>query len=91
MPIEIICLEEPAFYALVEKVYQRLKDQRGKQEDQWITGEEAMKKLRINSKTTLMKIRDEGKIAFVYATPRVILYDTNSINDYLKNNSHDTF
>jgi hypothetical protein len=25
MPIEVICLEEPVFYALVEKVYKRLK------------------------------------------------------------------
>jgi hypothetical protein len=82
--MEVICLEEPAFYKLIEKVVDRLKDQNKIQEDEWLSGEEAMQKLRINSKTTLFKIRDEGKIAFVYASPRVILYSASSINEYLK-------
>ncbi|AYL96682.1 DNA-binding protein [Mucilaginibacter celer] len=82
--MEVICLEEPAFYKLIEKVVDRLKDQNKVQEDEWLSGEEAMQKLRINSKTTLFKIRDEGKITCVYASPRVILYSASSINEYLK-------
>jgi hypothetical protein len=89
--MQVICLEEPAFYELVEKVVARLKDQNKITEDKWISTEEAMSKLRITSKTTLIKIRDEGKISFVYASPRVILYDTDSINEYLSKKSFDTF
>ena len=50
-----------------------------------------MKKLNITSKNTLYKIRDEGKIRFVYASPRVILYDTASINEYLEKKAKNTF
>jgi hypothetical protein len=89
--MQVICLEEPAFYQLIEKVVARLKDQHNIREDEWISGDEAMKKLRITSKTTLFKIRDEGKISHVYASPRVILYSTASINEFLKNKSLDTF
>jgi hypothetical protein len=74
--VEVICLEEPAFYALVEKVVACIKDEKYIKEDLWISSEEIMKKLRISNKTTLFKIRDEGKIRFVYASPRLILYET---------------
>jgi len=62
--MEIICLEDEAFYALVEQVVQRIKDTHGIKEDKWISPEEAMHKLRISSKTTLQKLRDEGKFGF---------------------------
>jgi hypothetical protein len=89
--MEVICLEEPAFYQLIEKVVARIKDEKNIKEPLWLSGEEAMKKLHINSKTTLFKIRDEGKIRFAYASPRVILYETASINEYLAKKAKDTF
>jgi hypothetical protein len=91
MDAKFICLEEPAFYELIERVVSRLKDQQSIHEDEWLSTDEAMKKLKITSKTTLIKIRDEGKLNFVYASPRVILYETKSINEYLKANSKDIF
>ena len=81
--MEVICLEEPAFYQLIEKVVARIKDEKNIKEPLWLSGDEAMKKLHITSKTTLFKIRDEGQISFAYASPRVILYETASINEYL--------
>ncbi|OOQ62185.1 DNA-binding protein [Mucilaginibacter pedocola] len=89
--MEVICLEEPAFYQLIEKVVARIQDEKYIKEELWLTGEQAMKKLGISSKTTLFKIRDSGQIRFVYASPRVILYETASINEYLSNNAKDTF
>ena len=62
--MEVICLEDEAFYALLEQVVQRIKEKEGIKEDKWISPEEAMQKLRITSKTTLQKLRDEGKIRF---------------------------
>ncbi len=47
--------------------------------------------LRITSKTTLQKLRDEGKIRFSQPEKKIILYDVLSINKYLDNNTHDTF
>ena len=80
--MQVICLEEPAFYKLVNKVYDRLKDQHNIKQDKWINGEEAMRLLRITSKTTLQKLRDTRSIRFT-DTP-VILYDTDSIFSYLE-------
>jgi hypothetical protein len=87
--MEVICLEDEAFYMLVEKVVSRLKEKAGKKEDKWISAEEAMTKLRIKSKTTLQKLRDEGAIRFSHPEKRIILYDTDSINEYLNKHSSD--
>ena len=89
--MEVICLEEEAFYALVEQVVQRIKEKQNIKEDKWISGEEAMQKLRITSKTTLQKLRDEGKIRFSQPEKKLILYDVDSIYEYLEKNARETF
>lgn len=85
--MEVICLEDAAFYALVEKVVERIKDQQGIKEDRWISPDEAMKKLRITSSTTLQKYRDLGKIRFSQIDNKKILYDVNSIYEFLESNA----
>jgi len=89
--MEVICLEEEAFYALVEQVVHRIKEKKGAKEDKWISGEEAMRILRITSKTTLQKLRDEGKIRFSQPEKKLILYDVESIYEYLEKNARETF
>ena len=89
--MEVICIENEAFYSLIETVVQRIKEKQGIKEDKWISGEEAMEKLRIKSKTTLQKLRDEGKIRFSQPEKKIILYDAESINEYLEINSKETF
>lgn len=89
--LEVICLESEAFYALVEEVVDRLKEKQGVTYDKWIADEEAMRLLRISSKTTLQKYRDEGFIRFSQPSKKLILYDRDSINEFLEKNSKDTF
>ena len=89
--MNVICLEDAAFYALLEKVLDRIKEKNQIREDKWISGEEAMKKLRITSKTTLQKLRDEGKILFTHPEKKIILYDSESINGYLASHTKNTF
>ena len=89
--MEVICLHEAAFYQLIEKVVQRITEQNGIKEDRWISGEEAMHKLRISSKTTLQKLRDEGKIRFSQPEKKLILYDTDSIDTYLQSHIKEPF
>jgi len=89
--MEVICVEDEAFYMLVEQVVQRIKEKKGLKEDKWISGEEAMQKLRITSKTTLQKLRDEGKIRFSQPEKKLILYDVESIYEYLEKNARETF
>ncbi|MEO8862407.1 MAG: helix-turn-helix domain-containing protein [Ginsengibacter sp.] len=89
--MEVICLENEAFYSLIEQVVLRIKEKQGLKEDKWISPEEAMQKLRISSKTTLQKLRDEGKIRFSQPQKKLILYDSESINQYLEKHANDTF
>lgn len=90
--MEVICLHDAAFYALVDKVIERIQQQQNKaKEDKWVSGTEAMRKLRIQSKTTLQKLRDEGQIRFSQPEKKIILYDTESINEYLSRHAKDTF
>ncbi|MBN8698714.1 MAG: helix-turn-helix domain-containing protein [Chitinophagales bacterium] len=89
--MEIICLEEAAFYKLVEQVVERLKGSQGGKKDKWISDEEAMELLNIKSKTTLQKLRDEGKIRFSQPQKKIILYDRDSIDEYLEKNARNTF
>lgn len=89
--MQVICLEEDAFYSLVEQVVARLKKENSKEKVKWVDDEQAMQLLNIKSKTTLQKLRDEGKIRFSQPQPRVILYDTDSINQYLERNARETF
>jgi hypothetical protein len=52
---------------------------------------EARKKLRITSKTTLQKLRDEGKIRFSQPEKKLILYEVESIYEYLGENANEPF
>tara|TARA_R110002020_G_scaffold304454_1_gene520196 strand:- start:673 stop:942 length:270 start_codon:yes stop_codon:yes gene_type:complete len=89
--MQVICLEEDAFYALINTVVARIKSMDGIKEDKWISGEEAMKMLRISSKTTLQKLRDTGAIRFSQPEKKIILYDRKSIDDYLEKSARNTF
>ena len=89
--MEVICLEEAAFYSLIEQVVARLKPGNKKDGDLWISSQEAMVLLNIKSKTTLQTLRDQGKIRYSQPQKKIILYDRNSILDYLEKNAQNTF
>lgn len=75
---------------MIEQVVARLKDQ-NKEVEEWVDDEKAMHLLNIKSKTTLQKLRDEGKIRFSQPQKKVILYDRKSIAKYLEKNARNTF
>ena len=89
--MEVICLEDKALIALVEEVVQRLKEKNNITKDKWISKTEAMEKLRISSSTTLQRLRDTGAIRFSQPERKIILYDIDSINDYLNKHAKETF
>ena len=89
--MEVICLQDEAFYTLVEQVVKRIKEKQGIKGDKWISPEEAMEKLRISSKTTLQKLRDTGAIRFSQPEKKIILYDVDSIFSYLEKHAKETF
>ena len=89
--MQVVCLNEDAFYALFDKVIEYVESNRKDLPDKWIDGDEAMKELKIKSPTTLQKLRDEGKIRFSQPQKRIILYDRDSIYEYIEEHVRDTF
>lgn len=89
--MQVVCLQEEAFYALFEKVVEHLESKRKDVQPKWIDGEEAMSLLNIKSTTTLQKLRDEGKIRFSQPQKKIILYDRDSINNYIEKHAYEPF
>jgi Helix-turn-helix domain len=89
--MEVICLQDVAFYSLLEQVFERLQSKHDEKKERWINDEQAMALLNIKSKTTLQRLRDEGKIRFSHPQRKLILYDRESIEDYLEKNAVNTF
>ncbi|OSZ82075.1 DNA-binding protein [Chitinophagaceae bacterium IBVUCB1] len=89
--MNVICLEEPALFQLVEIVVARLQSSNGQEYKKWIPPSEAMQLLNLKSKTSLQALRDTGKIRFSQPQKKVILYDRDSIITYLEKNAQNTF
>jgi hypothetical protein len=89
--MQVVCLQEEAFYALFDKVVEYLETKRKDEPAKWIDGEEAMLLLNIKSTTTLQKLRDEGKIRFSQPQKKIILYDRDSITEYIERYVRETF
>ncbi len=88
--MEVICLEEEAFFELINRVVDRIGG--GHQEPpKWVNQDEAMRLLNIKSPTTLQEYRNNGDIRFTQPRKRVILYNRDSINEFLEKHAKDTF
>lgn len=89
--MKVIVIEEEAFYELIERVVDRIAPKISPKEKKWLSTEEAMKELGITSTTTLQRYRDEGKIRYSQPSKRIILYDQQSIQEFLESKVKDTF
>lgn len=89
--MEVICLQDEAFYQLIEEVVSRIKEKQKITNEKWVTPERAMEILNIKSKTTLQKLRDTGVIAFTQPQKKIILYDYDSIMEYLNKHRKKSF
>lgn len=89
--MKVICIEEEAFFQLVEKTIERLNQDKVPSPAKWIGEAEAMNILHIKSKTTLQRLRDEGKIRFSQPIHKVILYDRESLIGFIEDHVHETF
>jgi len=85
MKLDVICLETEAYYNLIQEVIDIVKDQE-QQEELWVDSVKAMSILKISSKTTLQKYRDENRIRFSQLSRKVILYYRPSLLELLENN-----
>lgn len=89
MEAKFICLEEPAFFELVEIVVERMATKFNSPTRKWIDGTEAMERLNCK-KTKLQGLRDSGQIEYS-KMDGVILYNSLSIDDYIERHKRETF
>ena len=61
-----------------------MKEKEHEKEEKWISTIEAMELLRIRSKATLQRLRDQNKIKYSQPVKKVILYDRDSIMELIK-------
>ena len=79
--INIICLESEALKMLIKKLAIQISNE----VQPWLDEKEAMELLRIKSKTTLMKFKNQGAIEFRKLSSKHILYNRQSILDFIDN------
>lgn len=89
--MEVICLEDVAFYELIDQVVARLEGKSTNKNEKWINEEQAMALLNVKAKSTMQNMRNEGKIRFSQPQKKIILYDRESILQFLELNAKDTF
>ena len=87
---KVICLESVAFERLIDRMVGYIKEKHDVK-DKWITGDETMKMLNITSPTTMLSLRNNGKIRFSQPMHKVILYDRHSVLEYIESNAKETF
>ncbi len=88
--MEVICLQDEAFYALIEEVTARLKKDL-ETEKLWVGEAEAMSLLNIKAKSTLQKLRDQGEIRYSQPHRKNISYDRHSIDLYHERHARNAF
>lgn len=88
--MEVICFQEKAFYEILDHVYERFMQKEKRTEFKWIAPDEAMNLLNVK-KTKLQELRTQGRIRYTQPDRKIILYDRDSINQYLEDNAKDTF
>jgi hypothetical protein len=89
---EVICMQTTAFYGLLDQVIEHI-DEKFKlsKESKWVTTEMALEILNIKSRTTLQEMRDSGKIRFSQPSHKHLLYDRNSLLQYIEQHAKETF
>ena len=88
--MEVICLETQAFHKLIDEVVDRILEAK-KEQPKWISREHAMDMLKITSKTTLQKLKNEGHLRFSQPMKKLVLYDRESILEYIEKNAQEPF
>jgi frataxin-like iron-binding protein CyaY len=84
--LKFFCLEEPAFYELVETVVRRIKDSLEDKQPEFVSFEEAKKILKVK-KTKLSELKKNGELLFYQEKPGAqVMFLTKSLREYQKRN-----
>ena len=89
---ETISIESSAFYELLRLTLDHIDKEYGLNKERlWVGTDDAMALLGIKSKTTLLQLRAEGKIKYSQPQHKIILYNRQSILEYIERHAKETF
>jgi hypothetical protein len=89
---KFICMESEAWYAMIKTAVAQIRaEDNAVKEDKWISDDKASSLLNGASKSTMQRLRDNSLIKFTQPTRKLILYDRDSIMEYLNKNTRETF
>src|ERR1019366_5297727 len=81
---DIIRIDSDAFEKLLDAVIEYAMDKYNAEKNIWINEQQVLDLIGITSKTTLMKLRQEGKIKYTQPYARKIMYSKQSVLDFLE-------
>jgi hypothetical protein len=84
---KLICLDSKAFQALVKETAGMLREELLGGLNPWLDESEAMELLKIRSRTTLKKYREDGNIDYRRLSPKQIIYRRESILLFIENSA----
>ncbi|HAO08003.1 MAG TPA: hypothetical protein DCQ50_13715 [Chryseobacterium sp.] len=88
-PIQIIQIDTLTFFQIIKQLKSLLEEKENPKK--WLTLRETKILLGIKSSTTILKLKNEGKLRYCNLTSKKILYDYDSIMEYLESKAEDTF
>ncbi|MBS1595557.1 MAG: helix-turn-helix domain-containing protein [Bacteroidetes bacterium] len=92
MEEKIIRMDTGAFFGLVEAMLSYIKENHFlPAEDRWVSSDEAKRILSVQSSTTLQSLRDSGQIRYSQPTRKQILYDRESLIEYIEHHAREKF
>ncbi|QEC79351.1 helix-turn-helix domain-containing protein [Mucilaginibacter ginsenosidivorax] len=80
--MDVICISEDAYFDLLKRSYEYIKSLHNIKEEKWILPDKAMEILGVKT-TKLQELRDTGEIEISQPSKKVILYNIDSIREYL--------
>lgn len=90
--MDLILIESQAFYALLDQTLTHIEENlKHRQLPKWLSQEQTMEVLNIKSLTTMQSIRNNGLIRYTQPMKKLILYDRDSVMEYLEKHVRDTF
>ena len=88
MNTKMIVLDEQALQKIIDTILEEYREKIGAFEHKWINEAQAKALLGVRSKSTMQKLRDTDAIVYSQPMHKVVLYDRNSILEYLEAHSN---
>ncbi|MBS1595809.1 MAG: helix-turn-helix domain-containing protein [Bacteroidetes bacterium] len=83
---QTLLIDQLQLEVLADMIIRRLEKRLLANEERWISIEDVMKILHIKSKTTIIDMTSRGLLRYTRINAKTLLYDRDSVNEYIEKN-----